>query len=74
MIAFTCSGTGGHIYPAIAVAQKIGHQKSIFIIEKDRLAASVIPKYGFNCAKINFKLKCLRRTGIIFFTRCPTNT
>ncbi|MAH80736.1 MAG: hypothetical protein CMP39_03530 [Rickettsiales bacterium] len=57
MIAFTCSGTGGHIYPAIAVAQKIGHQKSIFIIEKDRLAASVIPKYGFNCAKINFKLK-----------------
>ena len=57
MIAFTCSGTGGHIYPAIAVAQHHHDKASIFIVEQDRLAAEIVPKYGFNCAFIRFKPK-----------------
>ena len=57
MIAFTCSGTGGHIYPAIAVAQYAKDHDKIFIIEQNRLAADIVPKYGFNCAYITFKPK-----------------
>ena len=57
MIAYTCSGTGGHIYPAIAVAQYHNDKASIFIVEQDRLAAEVVPKYGFNCTFIRFKRK-----------------
>lgn len=52
MIAFTCSGTGGHIYPAIAVAQQLDDTPCLFIVEKDRLAADVVPKYGFQCEYI----------------------
>ena len=67
MIAFTCSGTWGHIYPAIAVAQHHHDKASIFIVEQDRLAAEIVPKYGFNCAFIRFKPKNILSWFSTFF-------
>ena len=57
MIAFTCSGTGGHIYPALAMAQYLDEPEMLFIIEKDRIAAEIIPKYHYNCCYFKFSKK-----------------
>ncbi|MCP4051217.1 MAG: UDP-N-acetylglucosamine--N-acetylmuramyl-(pentapeptide) pyrophosphoryl-undecaprenol N-acetylglucosamine transferase [bacterium] len=45
-IAFVCGGTGGHFYPAIAVAQEYDG-RSIFFCSKNRYDSSIVKKYGF---------------------------
>ncbi len=45
-------GTGGHIYPALAIADSIKsknpHAEILFIGTKDGLEAEIIPKYGYS--------------------------
>lgn len=45
-------GTGGHLYPALAVAQQIREMKPeseiLFIGTKNKIEARVVPEYGFN--------------------------
>ena len=65
---FAGGGTGGHLYPAIAVAQQIKVMKPeaeiLFIGTKDKIEARVVPQLGFNfktiwisgfARKLNFK-------------------
>ena len=50
-IVFTCGGTGGHINPAIAVANIWKEQnpdsKILFIGAKDRMEEELVPKAGY---------------------------
>ena len=50
-VIFTCGGTGGHINPAIAVANiwKEKHPDSniLFIGAKDRMEEELVPKAGY---------------------------
>ena len=51
-IIFTGGGTGGHLYPAIAVARalkaKDSQNKILFIGNENGIEASIIPKEGFD--------------------------
>jgi UDP-N-acetylglucosamine--N-acetylmuramyl-(pentapeptide) pyrophosphoryl-undecaprenol N-acetylglucosamine transferase len=53
---FAAGGTGGHLYPAIAVAQYIKklHPESeiVFFGNKDKIESQVVPKYGFEFRSI----------------------
>ena len=55
-VIFTCGGTGGHINPAIAVANiwKEQHPDSniLFIGAKDRMEEELVPKAGYRLATI----------------------
>ncbi len=50
-VIFTCGGTGGHINPAIAVAniwkERHPDSKILFIGAKDRMEEELVPKAGF---------------------------
>ncbi|MFC1617338.1 glycosyltransferase [Candidatus Margulisiibacteriota bacterium] len=48
LIAFTFGGTGGHIYPCIALAQEIDPKNSFFIGSLDRNDGEIILKYGYS--------------------------
>ena len=53
-IVFACGGTGGHIYPALALAdafKELGH-KILFIGTKDRIEAKIIPNNGYDFTSI----------------------
>jgi len=53
---FAGGGTGGHLFPAIAVAQKILSLKPeaeiLFVGTKSKIEGSIVPKLGFNFSSI----------------------
>ena len=50
-IVFTCGGTGGHIYPAIAVARMFQERQPgcriLFIGAEDGMENKLVPREGF---------------------------
>ena len=60
-VIFTCGGTGGHINPAIAVANILRERhpdcKILFIGAKGHMEEQLVPKAGF-------ELKCLEISGM----------
>ena len=50
-ICFVTGGTGGHIYPALALADKVKQlypdTQILFIGNNDRMEADLIPSYGY---------------------------
>jgi len=52
MIAFTFSGTGGHIYPCIALAQELPFEKTYFIGSHNKKESQIIANYGFGFVAI----------------------
>ena len=61
-VIFTCGGTGGHINPAIAVAnawrERHPDSKILFIGAKGHMEEQLVPKAGF-------ELKCLEVSGMV---------
>jgi UDP-N-acetylglucosamine--N-acetylmuramyl-(pentapeptide) pyrophosphoryl-undecaprenol N-acetylglucosamine transferase len=55
-ILITCGGTGGHIFPAIALAQELrgqGHADSVFVVDKAYSTQYAIEKAGFKCHSLD---------------------
>jgi UDP-N-acetylglucosamine--N-acetylmuramyl-(pentapeptide) pyrophosphoryl-undecaprenol N-acetylglucosamine transferase len=47
-VVFAGGGTGGHLYPAISIAQALGERANItFIGTADRLEAKIVPQAGY---------------------------
>ncbi|MEW6103234.1 MAG: UDP-N-acetylglucosamine--N-acetylmuramyl-(pentapeptide) pyrophosphoryl-undecaprenol N-acetylglucosamine transferase [bacterium] len=70
-IAIACGGTGGHIYPGIAIAEGIKEFKPFFITGKKGMACQIIKKSGFRVyvIPISFwkrRLFSLNTLGVIF--------
>ncbi len=61
-VIFTCGGTGGHINPAIAVANMLKERhpdcKILFIGAKGHMEEKLVPKAGY-------ELKCLPGSGLV---------
>ncbi|RAP28527.1 hypothetical protein DID78_04835 [Candidatus Marinamargulisbacteria bacterium SCGC AG-343-D04] len=47
MIVLTCSGTGGHVYPAIACAQYLQGKEVHFLVDKGRVSETIVQSYPF---------------------------
>ena len=51
-VIYSCGGSGGHIFPAIAVAEEIKkrhpHSNALFIGAKGRMEMTKVPKAGFD--------------------------
>ena len=61
-ICFVTGGTGGHIYPALALADKVKQlypdTQILFIGNNDRMEADLIPSYGYD-------FKSLHTSGLV---------
>ena len=55
-ICIAAGGTGGHIYPALALAQSAMEQdpdtRILFIGNADRMEARIVPEAGFDFAAL----------------------
>ena len=53
-VIFTCGGTGGHLYPAIAVAQTLRDRgtRCLFLMANDREDIAHVAHYGFEAIPI----------------------
>src|SRR5579863_12454 len=50
-VVFAAGGTGGHVFPAVAVAEalrkKVPAVRCVFIGTKGKIENTIVPKYGF---------------------------
>ncbi|HAX81834.1 MAG TPA: UDP-N-acetylglucosamine--N-acetylmuramyl-(pentapeptide) pyrophosphoryl-undecaprenol N-acetylglucosamine transferase, partial [Actinobacteria bacterium] len=72
-IAIAAAGTGGHVYPALAVAAALEERglsrDDIFFIGGDRIEAEAIPAAGYRFA--GYELTKLRRSLTVENLRIP---
>ncbi len=65
-IVVSAGGTGGHIYPALAIISKIkemdNHSEILYIGTTDRMEATIIPQKGINY--VGIKMSGLNRKNI----------
>lgn len=55
-IIFATGGTGGHIYPAIALANKLKENHNIlFVGSEDRMEKTIVPENGFKFKSIHIE-------------------
>lgn len=56
-VIISAGGTGGHIYPALAIANKIKEKEKnaeiLYIGTSDRMEKDIVPKYGYKFIGIN---------------------
>lgn len=66
-VILACSATGGHIYPALAIAEKISRKdpegKILFIVTPSETFADSVAEYGYEVAYID--VRGIRRKKII---------
>ena len=59
-VVFTCGGTGGHIYPAIAVAKLLQERhpdcEILFIGAEDGMENRIVPREGFRLETLKFQI------------------
>ena len=59
-VIVTAGGTGGHIYPALAIINKIKEKEpDLYIGTKDRMEKDIVPKY--NITYLGIEMKGLNR-------------
>jgi UDP-N-acetylglucosamine--N-acetylmuramyl-(pentapeptide) pyrophosphoryl-undecaprenol N-acetylglucosamine transferase len=77
-LALTGGGTGGHVYPAIAIAEAFAREKDftplrvLFIGTKDRMEAQIVPKAGLDIEFVR-AAPLERKLSAQFFTMLVTN-
>ena len=58
-VVVAAGGTGGHLYPALALVEYIKKQEPdsqfLFIGTKDRLESQVVPQLGYDYVGLNVK-------------------
>ena len=58
-VVVAAGGTGGHLYPALALVEFIKKQENdsqiLFIGTKDRLESQVVPQLGYDYVGLNVK-------------------
>lgn len=56
-VLFTTGGTGGHIYPALAIAEKLKEKEVeiVFVGSKHRMEKDLIPKSGYKFISLDIK-------------------
>ncbi len=78
-MALTGGGTGGHVFPAIAIAEAFAREKdftplrTIFIGTKDRMEAQLVPKAGLDIEFVR-AAPLERKISASFFTMLVANT
>jgi UDP-N-acetylglucosamine--N-acetylmuramyl-(pentapeptide) pyrophosphoryl-undecaprenol N-acetylglucosamine transferase len=58
-VAIAAAGTGGHVYPAIAIARAVvarnPHARILFIGTRERIESRIVPAAGFDLATISVR-------------------
>ena len=52
-IAIFAAGTGGHIYPALSIAEKFGKENVIFIASNREIERKIYKNSGFKVIHLN---------------------
>ncbi|MFC1753492.1 glycosyltransferase [Thermoproteota archaeon] len=65
-IVFVCGGSGGHVYPAIAMAQELSAFKSLFVGTSFREDSRIIPAYGLPFLAISGSRRYLSLIPLFF--------
>jgi len=77
-LVLTGGGTGGHVYPAIAIAEAFAREKDFtpmnvqYVGTKDRMEAQIVPKAGLDIEYVR-AAPLERKVSAAFFTMLATN-
>ncbi len=52
-IVLAAGGTGGHVYPGIALSQEIGAEHCLFLCSEDRQDRATVERYGFSVLPVS---------------------
>lgn len=66
-ITFVCGGTGGHVYPAIAIDDLIKTYNTDFIVEKNRQSETILQDLGKSTKSVTCNSKNIYHWICLFF-------